>query len=153
MIQKKTVNFAKKDSWDNYFLDLAIQISKRSPDSQTKHGCVIVQNKKIIGTGYNGFIHGVDDSQLPTIRPAKYPFMIHSELNAILNCILPPIGATAYITGKPCLHCFQCLYQAGISEIIYKKNNISHMLQNPEEIKNFKLLLKLTKNKIKIKEI
>lgn len=109
----------ERPSWEHTFMTIAYEMAKRSHDVQTQHGCVIVKNNKILSTGYNGFIHGIDDGVLPNTRPEKYPWMIHSEINAILNCEHRPEGATAYITGHPCLHCYQCMIQAGISKIIY----------------------------------
>jgi dCMP deaminase len=101
-------------------MTMAYELAKRSHDCQTQHGCVIINDRKqVLGTGYNGFIKGIDDSQLPNTRPDKYPWMIHSEINALLNCEHRPVGATAYVTGHPCLHCYQCMYQAGIAVIIY----------------------------------
>ena len=111
-----------RPDWDHYFLGLAFLVSSRSKDAQTKHGTVIVDiNNIILGTGYNSFIKGINDASLPAIRPNKYPFMIHSELNAILNCRVLPReagGGTAYVTGKCCNHCLQSLIQAGLTRIV-----------------------------------
>ena len=76
----------QRPNWNDYFLGLAFIASSRSRDQETKHGTVIVDNNNIVlGTGYNSFIRGINDQSLPALRPNKYPFMIHSELNAILN--------------------------------------------------------------------
>lgn len=111
-----------RPDWDSYFLGVALLVSARSRDKETKHGAVIVdKNNLILGTGYNSFIRGVDDEAFPNTRPEKYPFMIHSELNALLNCRILPReagGGRAYVTGKCCNHCLQSLIQAGITEII-----------------------------------
>src|SRR3972149_3706155 len=73
-----------RPSWDKYFLSLAIEVSKRSSDAQSQFGCVIVNEQHhIIGVGYNGFIAGIEDYILPNTRPDKYPFMLHSEINAL----------------------------------------------------------------------
>ena len=109
-----------RPSWDHTFMTMAYELAKRSHDCQTQHGSIIINDRKqILGSGYNGFIKGIDDEKLPNTRPEKYPWMIHSEINALLNCEHRPVGATIYVTGHPCLHCYQCLYQAGISTIIY----------------------------------
>ena len=119
--------------WDVFFLEFAHKISERSIDAQTHCGCVIVdKHRHIIGTGYNSFIAGIDDSVLPNTRPEKYPFMIHAELNAILNCSKPPSDATAYVTGHPCPHCYQCLWQVGIRCIVYNTNHHTNMQQDPK---------------------
>jgi dCMP deaminase len=110
-----------RPNWHEYFLGLAFVASSRSRDTETKHGTIIVDNNNIIlGTGYNSFIRGVNDEILPKSRPNKYPFMMHSELNAILNCRVLPReagGGRAYVTGKCCNHCLQSLIQAGIKQI------------------------------------
>jgi dCMP deaminase len=112
----------ERPDWNNYFLSIAFIVSARSRDQETKHGTVIVdKNNLILGTGYNSFIKGVNDASLPSLRPNKYPFMIHSELNAILNCKVIPRevygGGKAYVTGKCCNHCLQSLIQCGVNEI------------------------------------
>jgi len=110
-----------RPNWNNYFLGLAFIASARSRDQETKHGTVIVDNNNIVlGSGYNSFIRGMNDQSLPASRPDKYPFMIHSELNAILNCRVLPReagGGRAYVTGKCCNNCLQSLIQAGVREI------------------------------------
>jgi len=111
-----------RPDWDNYFLSLAFVISSRSRDQETKHGTVIVdRNNLILGTGYNSFIKGMNDASLPIMRPNKYPYMIHSELNAVLNCKVLPRevngGGKAYVTGRCCNHCLQSLIQSGVNEI------------------------------------
>jgi len=111
-----------RPDWDNYFLSLAFVVSARSRDQETKHGTVIVdRNNLILGTGYNSFIKGMNDASLPTMRPNKYPYMIHSELNAVLNCKVLPRevngGGKAYVTGRCCNHCLQSLIQSGVNEI------------------------------------
>lgn len=112
----------KPSSWDTSFLLSATLWSKRSHDMQTQCGCVLVKNKRIISTGYNGFMCGIDDSVLPRTRPDKYPFMIHAEANAIFNAAkngVSTVGATCYVTAVPCLNCLQMLHQCGISEIVF----------------------------------
>ena len=124
-------------SWNNHFLGQAFVTALRSPDSQTKCGCVIVDksNKIILGQGYNGFPRGVDDSKLPTTRPEKYPWMIHAEVNAILNCSQRPEGSIAYITTYPCFNCLLLMWQAGVSEIIYATNGTKPKMIDNDEYK------------------
>jgi dCMP deaminase len=123
----------QRPNWNDYFLGLAFIASSRSRDQETKHGTVIVDNNNIVlGTGYNSFIRGVNDQSLPALRPNKYPFMIHSELNAILNCRVLPReagGGRAYVTGKCCNNCLQSLIQAGVNEI-YMANRKGTMLED-----------------------
>lgn len=108
--------------WDNIFFLEAVLWSRMSHDAQTKCGCVLVKNKSTISTGYNGFMRDISDFAFPTVRPYKYPFMIHAEANAIYNAAREgksTIGATAYITAPPCTQCLQMLWQCGISEICF----------------------------------
>lgn len=108
--------------WDNIFFSEAVLWSRRSHDSQTQCGCVLVKNKTSIATGYNGFMRDINDSRLPDKRPEKYPYMIHAEANAIYNCAREgksTLGATAYITAPPCTSCLQMLWQCGINEILF----------------------------------
>ena len=111
-----------RPEWTDYFMGLAFLIGSRSRDPDTQHGSVIVDSyNTIIGTGYNSFVAGVDDSSWPVTRPEKYSFMIHSEENAILNASqrLRSTESTIYITGKPCLNCVQRIIQSGIKRIVY----------------------------------
>lgn len=135
-----------RNSWHTYFILQAYLVSTRSLDAQTKCGCVLVKDKTIIGTGYNSFVGNIKDNVLPNVRPEKYPFMIHSELNAILNCAQHGIAcneSTAYITGPPCCSCLQYMYQAGISEIYFANNNHAHMCLNKEYETQFEILAHL----------
>ena len=80
-------------TWDEYFMSVAMLSAMRSKDPNTQVGaCIVNQDKKIVGTGYNGFPIGCSDDILPWGRDGnplqtKYPFVCHAELNAILNSI------------------------------------------------------------------
>ena len=113
---------AKRPTWDEYFLKFAQLAATRSHDSQTKVGCVITADNKVLGVGYNGFCTGVEEKNLPTTRPEKYPFMIHAEANAIYNAAkngVSTIDSTCYVTAVPCLACLQMLNQCGIREVVF----------------------------------
>ena len=126
-----------RPSWDETFITQAFQIAKRSLDNQTQNGCILVTpTNEIVTTGYNSFVRNIDDSVLPNIRdphginPAKYTWTIHAEHNAILNACRQGksiIDCKAYVTGQPCISCFQYMYQAGIKEVIYTSFNKSDM--------------------------
>lgn len=104
-------------------MQLAFCVSTRSLDPHTKHGCVIVDNRKqILSTGYNSPHGGADDSKVPLTRPEKYDFMLHSESNAIIAAARNGTrldGSTIYITGHPCHKCLSEIINAGIVEIVY----------------------------------
>ncbi len=108
-----------RPNWNDFLLGLARVVSRRSPDSQTKHGCVLADdNHRVLGVGYNGFPRGMKDVGLPTTRPDKYSWMDHSEENAVANCVLRPEGATAYITGKSCFSCLKELWRNGVKKVV-----------------------------------
>lgn len=118
----------ERTPWDITFLRQAIESASRSHDAETKCGCVLVSENTILSGGYNGFVRDIDDTVLPNLRPHKYPFMLHAEWNAILNCARQgksTLGATCYVTTKPCFLCFQSLWQAGITRIVYTDWSIS----------------------------
>jgi dCMP deaminase len=110
--------------WDEYFLNLAFNISTRSEDPNVKHGAVIVNEyNHIIGTGYNGPIKGSDNSTIPFhIRDEKRKWMIHAEENAMLNVTQSSSergrSCKIYITGMPCNNCLQRVINFGINKII-----------------------------------
>ena len=106
-----------RPSWHQYFLGLAQYASIRSHDNETKVGCVFIDDQMhVVSMGYNGFPAQCEDSYLPTTRPAKYPFMVHAEENAVSNIISKnsQSSLTAYITHFPCNRCAKLLWQNGI---------------------------------------
>jgi dCMP deaminase len=128
MPEDKIRNPIERTPWDIMFLRQAIEMASRSHDSETQCGCIITKDNTILSGGYNGFVRDIDDSVLPNKRPLKYDFMIHAELNAVLNCARQgksTLGSTAYITTQPCFGCFQMLWQAGIKRIVYTDWSIS----------------------------
>ena len=104
-----------RPTWNDYFLQFAFLAATRSHDSQTKVGCVLVHENRIISVGYNGFCSGVIESFLPVTRPHKYPYMVHAEQNAISNMIVKPKkNIVAYVTHVPCCRCAKLLWQNNI---------------------------------------
>ena len=116
-------------SWDEYFMSVAALSAMRSKDPNTQVGaCIVNKEKKIVGTGYNGFPLGCSDDQLPWDRTGdvldtKYPYVCHAELNAILNSISRDLtGCTLYVVLFPCNECAKAIIQSGIKKIVYKEN-------------------------------
>ncbi len=113
-------------SWDQYFMGLAHLSAKRSKDPSTQVGATIVDSqKKIVGIGYNGFPSGVSDDEMPWSRDGefletKYPYVVHAELNAILNATTKLHGCTIYVSLFPCHECAKAIIQSGIKEIVYE---------------------------------
>ena len=117
-------------SWDEYFMGVAVLASKRSKDPNTQVGACIVDDRNIIlSTGYNGFPYGCSDDEYPWEREGedtKYPFVVHSELNAILNSNGKSLsGAKLYVSLFPCNECAKAIIQSGIKEIIYLSDKYS----------------------------
>jgi dCMP deaminase len=111
-----------RPSWDDYFLDIAEAVSRRSHDGETQVGAVIVDpNKRILATGYNGFPPGCNDRELPNLRPDKYPYMVHAEINAIASSRQDLRGATLYCTWSPCRDCAKAVITAGIARVVFRK--------------------------------
>lgn len=125
-----------RPTWTNYFLGLAKVASQRSHDIHTKHGCVITdQHNRILGVGYNGFPKGLDHDQLPLTRPEKYAWMMHSERNALSNCIVRPDNGIAYVTGQCCNDCIMALWQEGVKKVVMIDDHGTHKFdQNAKEI-------------------
>ena len=113
-------------SWDEYFMGIALFTSLRSKDPSSKVGAVIVNRKnRIVGTGYNGFIAGVDESSFSWNREGewlqtKYPYVVHAEANAILNSTTSNMeDCRIYSTLYPCNECAKKIAQKEIKEVIY----------------------------------
>jgi dCMP deaminase len=110
-------------SWDDYFLKVAMLVSERATCPRMHCGCVLVRDKQILSTGYNGSMPGeghcedvgcwiVDNHCIRTI---------HAEMNAILQCSSHGVntyGAIAYVTNMPCTNCAKALITAGIKEVV-----------------------------------
>lgn len=125
---QEILNTQNKISWDAYFMNVALLVSMRSSDINTKVGSVIVDKmNRIIGCGYNGFVRGIDETKFPTSRDTnlpfnetKYAYVVHAELNSILNTTVYDLnGSKIYCTLFPCNECAKVIIQKGISEIIY----------------------------------
>ena len=146
-------------SWDEYFMGVALLAAKRSKDPNTQVGaCIVDQNNVILTTGYNGFPKGCSDDEFPWNREGeitKYPFVVHAELNAILNASGKSlIGARLYVALFPCNECAKAIIQAGISEVVY----LSDKYADTAGIKASKMMLtaagvKLTQFKPAITDI
>ena len=113
-------------SWDEYFMGVAMLADMRSKDPNTQVGCCIVSRQnKILSIGYNGFPMGVSDDVFPWSREGeplmtKYPYVTHSELNAILNYRGGSLeGAILYVSLFPCNECAKAIIQSGIKTVVY----------------------------------
>ena len=106
------------------FLKLCSNISNNSPDANTKVGCVIVKNNKILTTSCNNIINGAKINNERVNRPLKYIWLEHAERNAIYNASRKGISldkATIYINWWPCVDCCRAIIQSGINRIVSEK--------------------------------
>ena len=116
-------------TWDEYFMGVAKLAGERSKDPNSQVGCCIVSDdNKILSMGYNGFPRGCSDDEFPWNRDnadtdpynAKYFYVTHSEMNAILNYRGGSLeGSKLYVTLFPCNECAKALIQVGVKTIIY----------------------------------
>lgn len=113
-------------TWDEYFMGVALLSGRRSKDPSTQVGACIVNNQnKIVGAGYNGLPAGCSDEDFPWEKQGdflhtKYPYVCHAELNAILNNIgMDLTGCRIYTALFPCNECSKAIIQSGIKEVIY----------------------------------
>ena len=113
-------------SWDEYFMGVALLAAERSKDPNTQVGaCIIDSANRILSTGYNGFPHGCSDDEFPWNRDeskgeTKYQFVVHAELNAILNASGKSLaGSKLYVGLFPCNECAKAIIQSGVREVVY----------------------------------
>ncbi|MCF7953413.1 MAG: dCMP deaminase family protein [Spirochaetales bacterium] len=119
--------------WDEYFMGVALLSAKRSKDPSTQVGaCIVNEDKKIVGVGYNGFPMGCSDDVFPWEREGafldtKYPFVSHAELNAILNSISRDLkNCTIYVALFPCNECAKAIIQSGIRRVVFLRDKYAH---------------------------
>ncbi|HIR13372.1 MAG TPA: dCMP deaminase family protein [Candidatus Choladousia intestinavium] len=116
-------------SWDEYFMSVAILAGMRSKDPNSQVGaCIVSRDNKILSMGYNGFPRGCSDDEFPWAREGepmdtKYLYVVHSELNAILNYRGGSLeGAKLYVSLFPCNECAKAIIQAGIKTVVYDQD-------------------------------
>ena len=121
-----------RPGWDDYFMELARVVATRSNCSRRHVGAVIVRNRHILSTGYNGTPYGVRNcfeggcprcsNQTKSGTHLDECLCVHAEQNAICQAAQHGHaidGATAYVTISPCLTCAKLLINAGIREVVY----------------------------------
>lgn len=132
-------------SWDEYFMGIAILSGFRSKDPSTQVGACVVDGKtnRILSLGYNGLPLGCSDDEFPWNREgqaldSKYLYVVHAELNAILNNRNVSLeGSRIYTTLFPCNECTKAIIQSGIKEVVY----LSDKYSESDNVKASKLML------------
>ena len=109
-----------RPTWDEYFKEIVLVTSTRSPCHRLKVGCLLVKDKRIISQGYNGFLPDCPHDSI--VREGHEQATVHAEQNAICDCAKRGVScqdSTAYITHYPCIICTRLLLASGIKEIKY----------------------------------
>ncbi|CAN5220997.1 hypothetical protein BH11MYX1_BH11MYX1_29930 [soil metagenome] len=114
----------KRASWDEYFMSIAQVVATRSTCPRKFVGSVLVRNRTILSTGYNGSIRGMphcsDVGHM--MEEGHCVATIHAEANAIIQAAKNGVmieGATCYVTASPCWSCFKHLANAGVNRICF----------------------------------
>ena len=114
----------KRASVHNYFMDIAKKVSERGTCDRKQVGCILVKDKRIIATGYNGSMSGADhcDEVGHLMEDGHCIRTVHAEINALAQCAKYGAscdGATCYCNTYPCWNCFKALVNAGVKAIYY----------------------------------
>ena len=113
-----------RPDWDSYFMKIAYAVSERSTCDRAYVGSVLVRDKRILTTGFNGSPSGQPhcDEAGHLIVNGHCERTIHAEMNSIIQAALHGVstrGATCYVTHFPCINCTKALINAGIVRIVY----------------------------------
>ena len=116
-----------RPNWDSYFMDIAFAVAERSTCDRAHVGAVLVQERRILTTGYNGAPSGLShcDEVGHLIVDGHCVRTLHAEQNAIIQAALHGVsigGSTAYVTHQPCLNCAKMLINSGIIRVVYAGN-------------------------------
>ncbi len=151
----------KRPSWDKYFLDVADIVASRSTCLRRKVGAVVVKDKRILATGYNGVPSGIkhclsrgclrEKMGIPSGQRHELCRGLHAEQNAILQAVIHHIdiqGSTIYITNQPCIICSKMLINAQIKEIVITSGYPDKLAQ--EMLKEARVKIRLVKSHKKL---
>lgn len=133
---------SKRPSWDEYFLTITEYVSQRSTCLRRHIGAVIVRDKRMLATGYNGAPSGLahcedvgclrEERNISSGASHELCRGLHAEQNAILQAALHGVsidGATVYTTHQPCVLCAKMLINAGIRRIVYRDSYPDELAQ------------------------
>ncbi len=113
-----------RPSWDDYFIGIAHMVAQRSTCDRAQIGCVLVRDNRVLTTGYNGSVSGLDhcDDVGHLMVNGHCVRTLHAEQNAIVQAAMHGIavkGATAYVTHFPCILCAKMLINVGVWRVVY----------------------------------
>jgi len=129
--------------WQTYFMGIAYLSAMRSKDPITQVGaCIVNAKQRIVGIGYNGLPYGCDDATFPwdksdNLVESKHGYVVHAELNAILNARGSLDGCTLYVTHFPCHECAKAIVQSGITHIYFANNEREHKAESKAAARMF----------------
>ena len=111
-------------SWDEYFMRIAQEVATRATCDRKRVGAVIVRDKNILATGYNGSIGGLGhcDEEGHMLEDGHCVRTVHAEANAIIQAAKNGVridGGALYVTASPCWNCFKMIANAGLLRIVY----------------------------------
>ncbi len=123
-----------RPSWSEYFMTITKMVAKRSTCLRRHVGAILVKDKRILATGYNGAPAGLrhceevgclrKDSSVPSGQRHELCRGLHAEQNAIIQAAyhgIPIAGSTLYCTNKPCVICTKMIINAGIERVVYEE--------------------------------
>ena len=128
----------KRISLDQYFIDIAQKVKERSTCLSRQVGCVIVKDKQILSTGYNGSIKGHNHCNKHTCKKGCNN-TIHAEVNAVISAAKRGVNidrCTIYTTTSPCINCLKILLSLNIEKIYYKELYYNDKIEVKELLKN-----------------
>jgi len=123
---------SERPEWDEYFMDIALTISKRASCLRRRMGALLVKDKRILTTGYNGAPAGLPHCEvtgclrqqlgIPSGERQELCRALHAEQNAIIMAAHHGVslaGATLYVTHQPCVTCAKMMINAGVKKVVY----------------------------------
>jgi dCMP deaminase len=119
-----TVVGQQRSSWDQYFMDIARQVATRATCDRKHVGALLVRDRTILSTGYNGSIRGLPhcDDVGHMMENGHCVATVHAEANAIIQAAKNGVridGATIYTTASPCWPCFKLIANSGCTRIVF----------------------------------
>ncbi len=125
----------ERPSVDEYFMEIARVVAKRSTCLRNKVGALVVRDKRILSTGYNGAPRGLehclevgclrDERNIESGTRHEICRAVHAEQNAVIQCALHGVsteGATLYCTHQPCILCTKMMINAGIGRVVFRED-------------------------------
>ena len=147
-----------RPSWDSYFMDITLVVATRSTCLRRQVGALLVRDKRILSSGYNGAPRGLDHCLdigcmreklgIPSGQRQELCRGLHAEQNAIVHAAYHGIniaGSTLYVTHQPCITCAKMIINAGITRVIFAgeypdEHSVELMVQADIQLEAFSVL-------------